>query len=124
MSAAVRPLRRTQAPDGALLTADLADYCPCGRGPVIGVVTYTSSRMYFFPAGSRTGEDAEHAPELACLDCVADTAADVASGAVRDRMQAEAVELRTAQAALTRRSQISVADHPRQTSPSKGDRLV
>ncbi|MEU1134450.1 hypothetical protein ABZ383_32095 [Streptomyces sp. NPDC005900] len=124
MSATVRQPCRTQTAVSSPSATEPLDYCLCGRGPVVGVVTYTSSRMWFFPLGSRTGDDAERAAELACLDCVADTAADVASGSIRNRMHAEAVKQHAQKTALVRRSQISVADHPRQTSPETGDQMT
>lgn len=106
------------------VVADAVDYCQCNRGPVIGVVSHTQDRMWFFPLGSRTGDDVEHSPELRCLDCVADTAQRLASGAIAAEYKAASLAHVEALHASQRASQISVAPQPRQTSPSKGDQVT
>ncbi|MFF2731742.1 hypothetical protein ACFVS9_28025 [Streptomyces sp. NPDC058008] len=113
----------TQAPP-LRAVFDAVDYCQCDRGPVIGVVTYTESRMWFFPVGTRNGDNPEGSPELCCVDCLAETAQRIASGAVLAERQAVARERAEETSALRQRSQISVADWPRQTSPSKGDQVT
>ncbi|MGW1468519.1 hypothetical protein ACWCPT_29755 [Streptomyces sp. NPDC002308] len=113
----------TQAPP-LRAVVDAVDYCQCDRGPVIGVVTYTESRMWFFPVGTRNGDNPEGSPELCCVDCLAETAQRIASGTVLAERQAEARERAEGAGVLRQRSQISVAAQPRQTSPSKGDQVT
>ncbi|MEV2259126.1 hypothetical protein AB0J13_10760 [Streptomyces anulatus] len=103
---------------------DGVDYCQCDRGPVIGVVTYTESRMWFFPVGTRNGDNPEGSTELCCVDCLAETAQRIASGAVLAERQAAVRERVEKTSTLRQRSQISVAAQPRQTSPSKGDQVT
>lgn len=118
-------LLRQPAPYAALHTvADAVDYCQCDRGPVIGVVTYTESRMWFFPVGTRNGDNPESSPELCCVDCLAETAQRIASGTVLTERQAVARERTEETNVLRQRSQISVAAQSRQTSPSKGDQVT
>lgn len=64
------------------------DDCLCRRGPVVGTLTHTSGRMHFraFHDGPESWHH-EHSADWACLDCVADTAAAIASGQVRDGMR-------------------------------------
>lgn len=100
------------------------DVCECGRGRVIGRLTYTDSRMWFSPLGTRNGDSTEHAADLRCVDCVAETAAELANGQILERLRAEGAEVRAERAAAQRRSQISVADQPRQTSPIEGDQMT
>jgi hypothetical protein len=88
MTAAVRSLFRTTTADALPTNAEPVDYCQCGRGPVIGVVSYTDTRLRFYsledwycrPLG-------EAAADLRCVDCLADAALDVATGVVRERMR-------------------------------------
>lgn len=74
--------RITLAPDGT-------DDCECGRGPVVGLLTYTNSRVLFRAAEEGTPARDLSAADLRCLDCVADAVAAVASGEVWERMKAE-----------------------------------
>ena len=64
--------------------------CLCGRGPgpAVGTLTWTSGRMHFraFHDGPASWHH-EHSVDWACLDCVADTAAAIASGQVREDMR-------------------------------------
>jgi hypothetical protein len=69
------------------------DYCQCGRGPVIGVVSYTDTRLRFYSLEAwycRHLGDA--AADLRCIDCLTDAAMDVANGVVRERMREQARE--------------------------------
>ncbi len=71
--------------------------CECGRGPVIGTLTWTGTRMNFraFHGGPSVFHD-ENAADGACVDCVADTAVAVASGEVREHMRAIGMRQRAA----------------------------
>lgn len=62
--------------------------CLCGRGEAVGTLTWTSGRMHFraFHVGP-AGWHHENTVDWACLDCVADTAAAIASGQVREDMR-------------------------------------
>lgn len=88
MTAVVRSLFRTTTVDTLTSTAEPVDYCQCGRGPVIGVVSYTGSRLTFYSL-----EDwychhlGEAAADLRCVDCLTDTAMDVANGVIKERMR-------------------------------------
>ena len=104
--------------------ANTVDYCQCDRGPVIGAVTYTENRMWFSPVGTPKGDNPERSSELCCIDCVADTAQRIASGAVLTERQAAARERSEEMNVLRQRSKISVAAESRQTSPSKGDQVT
>lgn len=125
MSTRVRDLHRTSP-----LTAQIAvgpeplDYCQCTRGPVIGVVSYTNDRMWFFPISSRNGDHVEGSSDLRCLDCVADVADRLASGGIADEYRAASQARENELRASQRRSQISVADQPRQTPPVEGDQVT
>ena len=70
------------------------EYCNCGRGLVIGIMTSQASdresRLTFFPIVSRNADYDENAADLRCLDCVADAVAALASGETRTRMQTAA----------------------------------
>ena len=76
------------------MSAESVDYCECGRGPVVGLLTYTNSRALFRTAADGTPAHDQGAADLRCLDCVADAVAAVASGEVRDRMREEARRIR------------------------------
>jgi hypothetical protein len=71
------------------LAAEETDDCGCGRGPVVGLLTYTNSRVLFRAVDEGTPTRDQSAADLRCLDCVADAVASVASGEVRDRMRSE-----------------------------------
>lgn len=76
--------------EGAGQLRDVApalDYCECGRGPVVGLLTYTDSRVFFRVAAEGTPWRDQEAADLRCLDCVVDAVRDVASGEVRERMR-------------------------------------
>ena len=83
------------------------DYCQCNRGPVIGVVTYTDTRLQFFSL-----EDwycrhlGEAAADLRCVDCLADAAMDIANGVVRERMRESARRRGEEMDALMRRNEM------------------
>ena len=72
---------------GSSATAPGGD-CLFGRGAAVGKLTYTSGRMHFraFHDGPAYWHH-EHSVDWACLDCVADTAAAIASGQVREDMR-------------------------------------
>lgn len=74
------------------LAAAASDDCQCGRGPVVGLLTFTSSRVLFRAADEGTPQRDQNAADLRCLDCVADAVAEVASGDVRKRMRQEGRE--------------------------------
>lgn len=78
----------------AQLTSSASDDCQCGRGPVVGLLTFTSSRVLFRAADEGTPRRDQSAADLRCLDCVADAVAEVASGDVRERMRQEGREAR------------------------------
>lgn len=63
------------------------DYCECGRGVVVGLLSYTNSRVLFRTAAEGTPTRDQAAADLRCLDCVADAIAEVASGEVARRMR-------------------------------------
>jgi hypothetical protein len=93
MTAVVRNLFRTTTVDTQPTNAEPVDYCQCGRGPVIGVVSYNDTRLRFYSL-----EDwycrhlGEAAADLRCIDCLADTALDVANGVVGERMREQSRE--------------------------------
>lgn len=63
------------------------DVCECGRGPIVGLLTVTASRVLFRTADEGTPTHDQGAADLRCLDCVADAVAEVASGKFRKRMR-------------------------------------
>lgn len=68
--------------------------CPCGRGPVIGICTWNTGRLFFRAfGGNPVAYDNAHADSWACVDCVADAAQRVGNGDVlRDAIrEAEAL---------------------------------
>ena len=73
---------------GGQIAAVTGDDCLCGRGPAAGTLTHTSGRMHFraFHDGPESWHH-ENSADWACLDCVADTAAAIASGQVREDMR-------------------------------------
>jgi hypothetical protein len=91
MTAVVRNLFRTTAPDAPSLGFEQQDDCPCGRGPVIGAVAVRAAgandRVAFFPLGSVYARLPEVAADLCCLDCVTDTVSEMASGETNRQMQ-------------------------------------
>ena len=93
MTAGVRSLFRTTAADAPISLAEPVDYCQCGRGEVVGLLSYTNSRVLFRTAVEGTPTRDQGAADLRCLDCVADAIAEVASGEVTRRMR-EAVKSR------------------------------
>lgn len=68
---------------------EATDDCECGRGPAVGLLTYTNSRVLFRAVDEGTPARDLSAADLRCLDCVADAVAAVASGEVWDRMRSE-----------------------------------
>lgn len=88
------------------LEAEAVDYCQCNRGPVIGVVTYTDTRLQFFSLEDwhvRTHQDAAN---LRCVDCLADVAMDIATGVVRERSRESARQRGEEMDALMRRNEM------------------
>lgn len=135
MSTVVRQLRRppaVTAPPGNLVTeappqtdGELGGDCLCGRGQAIGTCVTTATRLWFRAFHEQPAAyHLERVLDWVCVDCLADAALDVADGSVRNRMRAVSRERAEELQALTLRSQISVADQPRQTSPSKGDQVT
>lgn len=63
---------------------ELGGDCTCGRGPTIGTLTFTASRMWLrvFHDGPAAFH-LERADDWVCVDCIADTAIAVATGEVR-----------------------------------------
>jgi hypothetical protein len=65
--------------------------CLCGRGEAIGTCIVTENRLWF-----RSFQDSpaayhfQRVTDWACVDCVADSALDVATGVIRDRMREQA----------------------------------
>lgn len=75
----------SSAPDG------LGGDCLCGRGLTIGTCIVSASRLMFRsfhepPAVYHWSR----VTDWACVDCVADSALDVANGVIRDRMREQA----------------------------------
>jgi len=93
MTAVVRSLFRTTTVDAPTSATEPVDYCQCGRGAVIGVVSYTDTRLRFYSLQDwycRHLGDA--AADLRCVDCLADAALDVANGVIREQMREKARE--------------------------------
>jgi hypothetical protein len=76
---------------------ELGGDCHCGRGPTIGICTFTGSRMWFraFHDGPASFH-LERAADWVCVDCIADTAIAVATGEVRAAIRRVAQERRLA----------------------------
>lgn len=74
----------TIAIDNPPTLGELGGDCDCGRGPTIGTIAFTTSRMWFrvFYDGPAAFH-LERAADWACVDCIADTAIAVATGEVR-----------------------------------------
>lgn len=88
MTAVVRNLFRTTAAEWPSSQAEPVDYCQCGRGPVIGVVSYTATRLLFHSLDdSYCRHLGEAAADLRCADCLTDAALDVANGVIRGQMR-------------------------------------
>lgn len=104
--AARRQGRRTTTVDAQPTGAEPVDYCQCNRGPVIGVVTYTDTRLHFFSLEDRHTRTHHDAAYLRCVDCLADAAMDIASGAVRERMRESARQRGEEMDALMRRNEM------------------
>lgn len=110
MTAVVRSLFRTTTVDAHSTNAEPVDYCQCGRGPVIGVVTYTDTRMWFFSLEDYYCRHlGEAAADLRCVDCLADAALNVATGVVREQMREKARERAAEMDALTRTNEMRKA---------------
>ena len=135
MTAVIRQLRQAPAvaaqPDNLITDnppqteGELGGDCLCGRGEAIGTCIATANRLWFRAfADSPAAYHLSRVTDWACVDCVADAALDVANGVVRERMREQGRERAEELRALALRSQISVADQPRQTSPSKGDQVT
>lgn len=111
MTAVVRSLFRTTANDTPSPKTEPLDYCQCGRGVVIGVVSYTASRLTFYSL-----EDwycrhlGEAAADLRCVDCLADAAVHVATGVVRERMREAGRERAEQIEAMRRRNEMRRAE--------------
>jgi hypothetical protein len=88
MTAVVRSLFRTTTAEAPKTDAEPVDYCQCGRGAVIGVVSYNATRLRFYSLDDWYCRHlGEAAADLRCVDCLADAAVDVANGVVRERMR-------------------------------------
>lgn len=77
-------------PDATPRLGILGGDCLCGRGETIGTCIVTASRLWFRafhepPAAYHL----ERVTDWVCVDCLADTALDVAQGVVRERMREE-----------------------------------
>jgi hypothetical protein len=111
MTAVVRSLFRTTTVDAPPTNAEPVDYCQCGRGAVIGVVSYTDTRLRFYSL-----EDwycrhlGEAAADLRCIDCLADAAMDVANGVVREQMRKKAQERAAQIEAIQRQNEMRRAE--------------
>jgi len=107
VTAVVRSFFRTTTVDAQPTNAEPVDYCQCGRGPVIGVVSYNDTRLRFYSL-----EDwycrhlGEAAADLRCVDCLADAALDVANGVVRERMRQRARDRAAELDALMRQNEM------------------
>lgn len=111
MTAVVRSLFRTTTADAPVSQAEPLDYCQCGRGVVIGVVSYNDTRLRFYSL-----EDwycrhlGEAAADLRCVDCLADAALDVANGVVRERMREQSRERAAQIEAIQRKNEMRRAE--------------
>ena len=102
-----RRARRDAATSEAEPTdAEPLDYCQCNRGPVVGVVTYTDTRLQFFSLEDRHARSHQDAANLRCIDCLADAAMDIANGVVRARMRESARQRGEEMDALMRRNEM------------------
>ncbi|MFI6653261.1 hypothetical protein ACIBI8_37435 [Streptomyces sp. NPDC050529] len=113
MTAVVRQLRRTVPPVDAQPVSTEANTteahglpggdCLCGRGEAIGTCIVTENRLWF-----RSFQDSpatyhfQRVTDWACVDCVADSALDVATGVIRNRMREQARERAAEMKALMR----------------------
>lgn len=103
--------------------AEPVDYCQCGRGPVIGVVSYTDTRLQFFSlTDSYCRHLGEAAADLRCVDCLADASMDVANGVIRERMRQQAQERAAQIEAIQRQNEMRrAAGLPEVRSYTPGD---
>jgi len=92
VTAVVRSLFRTATSDAPASNAEPVDYCQCGRGPVIGVVSCTDTRLRFYSLEDWYCRHGDAAADLRCVDCLADAALNVANGVIRKQMRAQARE--------------------------------
>ena len=64
--------------------------CLCGRGETIGTCVVTASRLWFRAFHEPPAVyHLERVTDWVCVDCLADTALDVAQGVIRERMREE-----------------------------------
>lgn len=87
------------APDSMPRLGVLGGDCLCGRGETIGTCLVTAGRLWF--RAFHDGVAAYHLARVtdwACIDCLADTALDVANGVIREQMR-ETGRKRAAEAA-------------------------
>jgi len=111
MTAVVRSLFRTTTVDVQPTNAEPVDYCQCGRGPVIGVVSYTDTRLRFYSLDDWYCRHlGEAAADLRCVDCLADAALDVANGVVREQMREKARERAAQIEAIQRQNEMRRAE--------------
>lgn len=107
MTAVVRSLFRTTTSDAPTSHAEPLDYCQCGRGVVIGVVSYNDTRLRFYSLQDWYCQHlGEAAVDLRCIDCLADAAMDVANGVVREQMRAKAQERAAQLEAIQRQNEM------------------
>lgn len=104
--AARRQARQTTTVDAEPLGFEPLDYCQCNRGPVIGIVTYTDTRLQFFSLEDWHARTHHDAADLRCVDCLADAAMDIANGVVRERMREAARQRGEEMDALMRRNEM------------------
>jgi len=111
VTAVVRSLFRTTTTDGPASQAEQLDYCQCGRGEVIGVVSYNDTRLTFYSLHDWYCRHlGEAAADLRCVDCLADAALDVANGVVRERMREQSRERAAQIEAIQRQNEMRRAE--------------
>ncbi|MER6534667.1 hypothetical protein ABT215_12830 [Streptomyces sp900105755] len=88
------------------MDVEAIDYCQCNRGPVIGIVSYTDTRLQFFSLEDWHARTHHDAADLRCVDCLADAAMDIANGVVRERMRESARQRGEEMDALMRRNEM------------------
>lgn len=104
--AARRRVRQLPTVDAQPTGAEPLDYCQCNRGPVIGIVTYTDTRLQFFSLEDRHARTHHDAANLRCIDCLADAAMDIANGVVCEQMRESTRQRGAEMDALMRRNEM------------------
>ncbi|MEV5703160.1 hypothetical protein AB0L55_37475 [Streptomyces anthocyanicus] len=86
-------------PDATPRLGVLGGDCLCGRGETIGTCIVTASRLWFRAFHEPPAVyHLERVTDWVCVDCLADSALDVAQGVIREQMQ-ETSRKRAAEAA-------------------------